>query len=142
MSEGNPGGAGQDADDSQRAVAVLYQLIDDGLPVMSCLMHPEPFHPDLCRHDGRLPAEVLEVALPTEWDDWLDLGDGWFAAQIRMDSPLIAALLIGAGSGKDEVRRASRQAVAKITEKADLVLRTADVNEDRHNPMLDEVMAI
>lgn len=138
-----PGGVGEDANGiavDDQSVAIVYQLIEDGVPVMACLLHPEPFNPELCRHDARLPLEVVQVPLPSWWDGWIDLGDGWFAARIDMQAALIAALLVGA-SGKDQVRSRSRHAIGKIVEQADAVLKVPGTSEERHNPDLDDIMA-
>lgn len=138
-----PDGEGQDANDffvDDQSVAVLYQRIENGIPVMACVMHREPFDTSLCRHDARLPAEVLQVPLPSWWDGWYDLGNDWYAARIDLEPALLAALLVGANT-KDQVRACSRRAIGKIVEHADAVLKVPDSGDDRHNPDLDDIMA-
>lgn len=136
------GGMGEDAnyEEEDQSVAVLYQLVENGIPVLACLMHPEPFNGDLCRHDARLPPEVLQVPLPDWWDGWYDLGNDWYAARIDMQPALIAALLVGA-TGKDQVRALSRRAIGKIVEQADAILKVPESGDERHNPDLDDIMA-
>jgi len=140
-----PDGVGQDASSEkdlsdEQSVAVLCQRIENGIPVMACVMHREPFDTSLCRHDARLPAEVLQVPLPSWWDGWYDLGNDWYAAKIDLEPALLAALLVGANT-KDQVRACSRRAIGKIVEQADAVLKVPDNGDDRHNPDLDDIMA-
>lgn len=129
-----------DDTDKEQSVAVLYQLIENGKPVMSCLMHPEPFNSRLVHHDARLPPEVLQVPLPSWWDGWYDLGNDWYAARIDLEPALLAAMLVGANT-KDQVRACSRRAIGKIVEQADAVLKVPESSDERHNPDLDDLMA-
>jgi hypothetical protein len=126
--------------DDRPAIAVVYQLIEDGVPVLAGLMHREPFRPGQCRHDARIPADVIARPLPAWWDGWLDLGDGWFAAGIDLEPALLAAMLVGADD-KDQIRTCSRRAVERIVAEADAVLKVPASGDDRHNPDLDDIFA-
>lgn len=126
--------------DDRPAIAVMYQFVHEGRPVMAGLMHREPFRPGMCRHDERIPADVIGRPLPSWWDGWLDLGDGWFAACVDMEPALLAAMLVGAG-GKDGIRACSRRAVEQIVAEADAILKVPAHGDDRHNPDLDDIFA-
>lgn len=122
------------------AVAFVYQLIEGGVPVLAGLLHREPFEPDACRHDARIPPEVVQVSVPEYWDGWHPLGGGWFVARIDFEPALVTALLVGS-VGKDEVRASVRRAVSALSAEADAVLSEPANGDDRHNPNLDDFMS-